>query len=376
MPWNTPATMLPAPWADEVLGLVLRRAVLVGEPGRHAGALDQSDERQRKCGNRARRGFRTTRAAWGAAAIEGHRRCRGRAGSRGRTTRRPRQPPTRRRRQRPGPVARAESAEATTMRTTVTTPTVSVGSVDLPEVEQQVERLGDAIPAVGLVAGEVVELAQHDVDADGRDEAGHHRGRHETQEGAELEQPRDDHDHAGQHGQGEERPSRILAPVEIDVGDDDGHGPGPLDRHERRAGEQGTTGDAEEVGVQPGYGVDAGQQPAGQAVRHALDAQDQAGHGVLPHRLAAEEGARIGDRKAHREVRSGPGRRRAPNLPDEVNRRQGWGRVRTPTMQRGFGRGCWLRRGRWRRGVRSTATVPAPGGHPTGRGGSPGTRPR
>ena len=73
-------------------------------------------------------------------------------------------------------------------------------------MEQQVDGLEDPVGPLGVGAGEGAELPQHDVDAHRGDEAGHDGRRHEAQQRATAQEPRGDHEDAGEHGEGEERP--------------------------------------------------------------------------------------------------------------------------------------------------------------------------
>ena len=171
--------------------------------------------------------------------------------------------------------------------------------VDLPEVDDEIERSQDAVGAFGLIAGEVVELAEHDVDADRGDEARHHRVRHEPQEGAESQETSDDHHQAGEHRQCVQRTSGVVTAGEIDVGDDDRHRAGALNRHEGGAREQCPSGEPEHVAVEPGDRVDAGEQSGRQAVGHTFHAEDQAGHRILSRRLSPEQRTRGQDREPH-----------------------------------------------------------------------------
>ena len=126
------------------------------------------------------------------------------------------------------------------MSTIVATPTVTVRRIDLPRIDEEIERAGQPIRALGVVAGEIVELAEHDVDADPADEAHHHRIGDEPQDRTELEDAGHDHDHTGQDGQREQRPVGIVGVVDLrHVGHDGGHGTRRLDRHELRAGDEG-----------------------------------------------------------------------------------------------------------------------------------------
>ncbi len=173
------------------------------------------------------------------------------------------------------------------------------GDVDLPEVEDEIERPCQPAAAAGLVAGEVVQLAEHDVDADRRDEPGHHRVGHEAEERSEPEQAGGDHDEAGQDRQRVQRPRRVVTRGEVDVGDDDRHGAGSLNRHHRGTREQCAARQTEHVAVEPGHRVHAGEQSGGQPVRHALDTEHEAGHGVVFDRLLREQRAGVEDRELH-----------------------------------------------------------------------------
>ena len=55
----------------------------------------------------------------------------------------------------------------------------------------------DAVRALALVAGEVAELAEHDIDTDGVHEADHHGVGHEPQDRAESQHTGDDHQDPG-----------------------------------------------------------------------------------------------------------------------------------------------------------------------------------
>ena len=93
----------------------------------------------------------------------------------------------------------------------VMAPTVMVGTSTFQKCSEQVERPGDPPAALGVVAREVVQLAEHDVDTDRGDEAGHDRVRDETQERAETQESSDDHHDAREDRQREECSTRVVA---------------------------------------------------------------------------------------------------------------------------------------------------------------------
>ena len=186
-----------------------------------------------------------------------------------------------------------------TINATVTSPTVSVGTSTFQKLSRRSRARAEPTPSLRVVAGEVVQLAEHDVDADGRDESGHHRVRHESQERPEPEQPREDHHESGQDRQCVQRSGRVVTRREVDVGHDDGHGSGALNCHERGAGEQCTAGQTEHVAVQPCDRVHAGQKAARQTVGNTLDAQDEAGHRIVFERLALDQRRGTQNRELH-----------------------------------------------------------------------------
>ena len=105
--------------------------------------------------------------------------------------------------------------------------------MSLAKVEQQIKGPQHTIWPVGFIPGEVVQLTEDDVHAHGVDEPDHHRVRDPTQEGAEFEETGNEHDHSGDDGQREQRPVGIVGRMNHrDVGNDDRHRPGGLDRHE------------------------------------------------------------------------------------------------------------------------------------------------
>jgi hypothetical protein len=86
---------------------------------------------------------------------------------------------------------------------------------------------------------------------------------------------------------------------EIDVGDDDRHRAGALDRHEGGAREQRPSRQSEQIAVEPRDRVDTGEQAARQAVAHALDAEHQPGHRVVSDGRSPDQRTRSGDRELH-----------------------------------------------------------------------------
>ena len=155
-------------------------------------------------------------------------------------------------------------------------------TVEASRMEQGVERPDHAIGALGRVAGEVGQLPQHDVDADGVDEPDHDGVGDEAQDRAEPQEPGHQHDHPGQDRQGDQGPGRITGFAEgTHIGDQHRHRPGPLHRHERRARAECPGHRADHVAVEAGQRVDPGQQPGGEAVGNRLHAEHQTGDGVL-----------------------------------------------------------------------------------------------
>jgi hypothetical protein len=184
--------------------------------------------------------------------------------------------------------------------------------IDLSDREQQLQRAGEPSLARCLVTGEVGELAEHDVHADGGDEARHDRRGDEAQQPAEACHSGRDHDEPGDEGEGVQRPFGVRPGTEVDVGHDDGHCAGGLDGHEGRAGEQRAADHPEQVGVQPGHRVDPGEEPAREPVRHTLDTEHHACPRVRTERLAPPGRAELGDRgeqPARPGGRHGPSRR-------------------------------------------------------------------
>ncbi len=156
--------------------------------------------------------------------------------------------------------------------------------VDPPGVREQVERAREAMPARRVIAREVVELSEDDLDADGADEAHHDRGRNEAQKRTETQDAGQDHRHTGEDRQGEQRLLRVGPRRQVGVGDDDRHRAGRLHRHERRARHERAADRSEQVSVQPGERVHPGEQTARQSGRDALDAEHQARDRIILHR--------------------------------------------------------------------------------------------
>ena len=150
-------------------------------------------------------------------------------------------------------------------------------------MREQVERAREAMPAGRVIAGEVVELAEDDLDADGADEAHHDRGRHEAQERTETQDAGEDHRHTGEDRQGEQRLLRVGPRRQVGVGDDDRHRARRLHRHERRARHERAADRSEQVSVQPGERVHPGEQTARQPGGNALDAEHQARDRIILH---------------------------------------------------------------------------------------------
>ena len=184
---------LPAPWPTKSCETSWGDPSVVREAGRDAGALDEPDERERHRRARCSDGdVARAPAASGSGSDSGHL---GdvadlddvgvdRAG-----TAQPSAEPTNTRddqAERPEAGALEERRSARS----VVTPTTSVGTSIFPKFNSEVERPKDPVGALRLVAREVVELAEHDVDADGGDEPGHHRVRHEPQERAQPQECR------------------------------------------------------------------------------------------------------------------------------------------------------------------------------------------
>ena len=123
-------------------------------------------------------------------------------------------------------------------------------AVYFADVSQEIERTKDPVASLAFIAGEVIELAEDDVDADRVDEPDHYRVGDPTKDRAEFEQTGQQHDQTGDDRQREQCPIGILGGVDHrDVGNDDRHGPGGLDRHERRTGEEGARERPRHVGV-------------------------------------------------------------------------------------------------------------------------------
>ncbi len=147
----------------------------------------------------------------------------------------------------------------------------------LTEIEQQIDRLCDPVGTFCLVAGEVVELPEDDVDPDRIDEPDHDRVRDPPQQRPELEDSGSEHDHTGDDGECEQHSLGLVALVHsVDVGHDDRHCAGRLDRHEDGARREGPGNGPDHVGVQPEDRVHACEQSSCKAIRHALDPEYEA----------------------------------------------------------------------------------------------------
>ena len=191
----------------------------------------------------------------------------------------------------------------------------------------------------GSAPGQGAELPQHDVDAHRGDEARHDRRRHEAQQGATSKEPGSDHDDAGEHGEGEERPLGIGGRAETGVRHDERHGSGGLHRHEGAARDEGRPDHAEEVGVEPRQRVDPGEETARQPVGDALDAEHDPGGRVLAQPLGGRATGVTGSAR----TKGGPaparaGRRRVIGgspAPSDAAGSTGWSRAAggSPSIQ-------------------------------------------
>ena len=82
--------------------------------------------------------------------------------------------------------------------------------IELARVDERVEGPDDAVRPLGVVAGEVGQLAQDDVHADRVDEPDHHGVGHEPQDRPELQEPGRQHDDAGEHREREQGPLGVC----------------------------------------------------------------------------------------------------------------------------------------------------------------------
>jgi len=177
-------------------------------------------------------------------------------------------------------------------------------------VRERVHGPRQAVRTLPGVPGEVGQLAQDDVDGDGVDEPGQHGVRDEPHERACPEHSDEEHDHAGQDGQREQRRAGVRSFADLrDVRDDHGHRPGGLDRHEHRTRRERTCGSPDQVAVKTRDGVDTREQPRGEPVGHALQAQHEPGAQVPACRLPREGGPHgSGEAGWSRTALGGPGR--------------------------------------------------------------------
>ena len=159
-------------------------------------------------------------------------------------------------------------------------------------MHEGVEGADDTVWPCRVVAGEVGQLPEDDVDADSADESDHDGVRHEPQRRPEPEEPGDQHDDAAKHRERKQGTRGITGGVNSrDVGHDYGHGSRGLDSHERRAGEAAAGDRAEHVSVQARQRVDTSEQTSGEAVGDAHDAERQARDRVLSQRVPPDREA-------------------------------------------------------------------------------------
>ena len=156
------------------------------------------------------------------------------------------------------------------------------GGVDAAQVEQQVPGLGQGDVTGDVGAHQVGQLSQDDVDGDAGQEPDHHRVRHEPGEAPHSKHGGHDHERARDQGQEEQR---LRPPVGRNSGDGGARsergGARRGDDHQLAARGEPTADGAEDAGVEPVHGVDAGQDACGHPVRDAADGSRNARDHVL-----------------------------------------------------------------------------------------------
>ena len=156
-------------------------------------------------------------------------------------------------------------------------------------MKEQIERPSDAVRATRVIAAEVIELTEHNVDANRGHEPGHDRVRHKSQERTQPQQTRDDHHHTSQDREREQRTRWVVTATEIDVSNNDRHGTSCLHRHERCARKERTADHPVQVAVQTGDRIDAGEQAARETIWDALHTKHQTRERIVLHRLSLEK---------------------------------------------------------------------------------------
>ena len=130
--------------------------------------------------------------------------------------------------------------------------------VELERAQDGVDGTEHPARPIGFISAEVLKLAEDDVHPDGVDEPDHHRVGDEPEQEPELEQPRSQHDHSSENGQGPQGAVGILPGVHRrNVGNDDRHRARCLHGHERRTGCKATNEGSHHVAIQAPHRVDA-----------------------------------------------------------------------------------------------------------------------
>ena len=237
--------------------------------------------------------------------------------------------------------------------------------VELRGVQEGVEGAEDTIGSLRLVAGEVGKLPKDDVDADRAQEPDHDRVGHKPQDRTEPEEPRREHDDAGEHREGEQGTRRIAGVMDRwDVGHDHGHCARGLDSHERRAGKERAGDRPDHVRVQARERVDPGKDPGGEAVGDTFHAKHQARDRVLTQRVSP-------DREAELHLEGSSGGRPSDMAREWHGQPRPSGPVRPPTLRRAQAPGSCAPRGQGRAHAMTWAP-PAGWTAGTGRATAPG----
>ena len=158
---------------------------------------------------------------------------------------------------------------------------------------------------LGAGAGQVGDLAEHDVHGHPREESDHDRVRHETGVAPESGDACDDHRRPGEQREEEERAGAIAGREGRDrfAGRERGRA-GGRDHHQLRAGGPSADDRPREARVQPVDRVHAGEDACRHAVGDAGDRTRDAGHRIRSERLPGGEPA-VSGRGGHGRETSG-----------------------------------------------------------------------
>jgi hypothetical protein len=149
-----------------------------------------------------------------------------------------------------------------------------------------VEGLRDRVRPIGGDTGQIAELPADDVHRHPGEKAGHHRIGHEPGVTAQPQQPRNDHDQAGEHGEQEQRLRPLIGIQARHRGaGGKGRGGGRGDHHQLSARGQATGKWPSEAGIQTVHWVHTHQHGRRHPIGNTADRARQARHQILAEML-------------------------------------------------------------------------------------------